>query len=334
MKVPRIYTRGRIWRRLLNALTLILLASTPALVRGSLNQTDKDLVNQFFPDFLIEESEEDFAKGGPAPFRTSAFAVADLGGTGTDLIVAAYTNGFSAAIRVLRREGTAAVLVDEPALPLLGGIFPSVTFRDLNNDGRLEVMTSFSSARGTGADWVFRWNGSALVFLGPSSVDPNGDESTLLGGADFIDLDADGILEIVNPPQLGPVAADEDAPDVELFDIFGFDGNRYTFSRSVNYFSTFVRNEGKPVVIERTFDVASTEVPYLLEIINGTGGPGTRVSSAVIRLNGEVVIDPRRFNQRVAEITEKVNLLSSNSLTVELRSAPGSQLSVIVAQEQ
>jgi len=191
MKVPRIYTRGRIWRRLLNALTLILLASTPALVRGSLNQTDKDLVNQFFPDFLIEESEEDFAKGGPAPFRTSAFAVADLGGTGTDLIVAAYTNGFSAAIRVLRREGTAAVLVDEPALPLLAGIFPCVTLLDLNHDGRPpEVITSFSSGRGTGADWVFRWNGSALVFIGPSSVDANGDVSTLLSGADFIDLDA------------------------------------------------------------------------------------------------------------------------------------------------
>ena len=191
MRVEGIYIRGRTWRRFLSMLTLVLLGSTPAVVRGPLNQTDEDIVNQFFPEFLIEESEEDFANGGPAPFRTSAFAVADLDGTGTEFIVAAYTNGFSAAIRVLRRQGTSALLVDEPALPLLAGKFPSVTLLDLNHDGRPpEVITSFSSGRGTGADWVFRWNGSALVFIGPSSVDANGDVSTLLSGADFIDLDA------------------------------------------------------------------------------------------------------------------------------------------------
>ena len=209
--------------------TVIALGLSPA----AFAQTDEEIVNQFFPEFLIEESEEREAGGGPAPFRASAFGVADLNGTGEEFIVAAYTNGFSAGIRVLRRQGTTTLLVDEPILRLLGGTFPFVKLIDLDNDGRPEVVTSFSSARGHLADWVFKWNGATLDLIGPSTVDEHGDVSTLLSEAGFRDLDGDGILEIINSPQQAPLAADE--PELELgpIDIFRFDGKRYVFSRSV-----------------------------------------------------------------------------------------------------
>jgi len=200
---------------------------------AALAQTDEEIVNQFFPEFPIEDSEEREARGGPRPFRASDFAVADLNGTGTEFIVAAYTNGFAAGIRVLSRQGTRPLLVDEPALRLLGGVYPFVRFIDIDNDGRPEVVTSFTSARGHLADWVFKWNGATLDLIGPSTVDEHGDVSTLLSEAGFRDLDGDGILEIINSRQRAPLAADE--PELELgpLDIFSFDGERYVFSRSV-----------------------------------------------------------------------------------------------------
>jgi len=238
MKAAQIHIRCTTSRRLLSVLTVVLLTvalvgSPYGLVCAAVAQTDEEIVNQFFPEFLIEESEEEFANGGLAPFRASDFAVADLNGTGAEFIVAAYTNGFSAAIRVLSRQGTAPLLVDEPALRLLGGIFPFVRFVDIDNDGRLEVVTSFTSARGRAANWVFKWNGTALDFIGPSVVDEHGDAATLLIDAAFRDLDGDGILEIINSAQQAPLAVDEPELEIGPSDIFSFDGERYVFSRSV-----------------------------------------------------------------------------------------------------
>ena len=196
-------------------------------------QTNEEIVNQFFPESLIEDSEREFANGGLAPFRASAFGVADLNGTGEEFLVAAYTNGFSAGIRVLRRQGTTTLLVDEPILRLLGGIYPFVRFIDLDNDGRPEVVTSFTSARGRAANWVFKWNGAALDFIGPSVVDEHGDPSSVLVEAGFRDLDGDGILEIINSRQRAPLAPGDPELEPRPLDIFSFDGERYVFSRSV-----------------------------------------------------------------------------------------------------
>ena len=338
MKAALTHIPYRTSRWLLSVLAVVLLTvvqgdSLCGSVCAASAQTNEEVVEQFFPGFLIEDSAREFANGGLAPFRASDFVVADLDGTGTEFIVAAYTNDFSAAIRVLRRQGTTTLLVDEPALRLLGGTFPFVKLIDLDNDGRPEVVTSFSSARGHLADWVFKWNGATLDLIGPSTVDEHGDVSTLLSEAGFRDLDGDGILEIINSPQQAPLAADE--PELELgpIDIFRFDGDRYIFDRSLNFFGTFVRSEGKPIVTTQNFTVPRTDISYLVTIINGDGKGKNRVSSAIIRLNGDVVVGSSRLNQRIAEITEKVRLLNSNTLTVELRSAPGSQLSVLVAQE-
>jgi hypothetical protein len=218
----------------LSVLTVVLLGSLYGFICPSLAQTNEEIVDQFFPEFLIEDSEERQGRGGPRPFRASDFAVADLDGTGEEFIVAAYTNGFAAGIRVLRREGTTTLLVDEPALRLLVGIFPSVELVDLDHDGLPEVVASFSSATGRLAHWVFKWNGATLDLIGPSAVDEHGDVSTLLGEPVFTDLDGDGVLEIINPPQLGPLAPGETERELGPSEIFSFDGERYVFSRSVD----------------------------------------------------------------------------------------------------
>jgi hypothetical protein len=284
-------------------------------------QTDEEIAKQFFPQRLIDESAQDFAQGGPEPTQFLDFKVADLNGVGTnDFIVAAYTNGFSGAIRVLRKQGNTASIVSEPNLRLLSGIIPKVQLLDLDKDGRPEIIVSYSSARGPAADWVFKWNGTALNLIGPSVTDANGDVSTVLSEADFIDLNGDGILEIINPPQ--------DSPGT--FDVFTLDGNRL---KSLNFFGVYIRGKATPLVTTRTFSLVKTDISYLVKAINGDSNGNNRVSSAVITLNGKVVIGPEAFNQKVSQAVTQVTLQSSNTVNVELKSAPASQI-ILTIEEQ
>ena len=279
---------------------------------------DEDLVKQFFPQRLIDESTEDFANGGPSPVQAMAFAVADLNHTGTnEFIVAGYSNGFSAAILVLKKQGNSAVVVNEPDLRLLAGITPAVRLLDLDKDERPEVIVSFTSARGPSADWVFRWTNSALNLIGPSSVDENGDITTKLSEADFVDVNHDGVLEIINPPQLGLPGT---------FQVFNLAGNLLT---SLEFFGTFIRKTGTPVEQFHTFPVSDSSRSYRLKVLNGDS-VANRSSSASIRLNGVIVIGQERFNQNVSEIETPITVMPTNTIGVRVAGAPESRLVIIV----
>jgi len=83
----------------------------------------------------------------------------------------------------------------------------------------------------------------------------------------------------------------------------------------------FTRGRGAPVTETKTWD--------------SCGGPGTmqltldHVSSALVYLNGVLVLGPDAFDANVTEIGVPVELLAGeNQLQVELRGKPGSSLSV------
>src|SRR5206468_853039 len=100
------------------------------------------------------ESRDDEARGGPPVFTASAFATADLNHTGQqNFIIAAYTNGFSGIVRLLQRGASGVVLIDQPNVPLIIGIYPTVELLDLDGDGIPEAIVSFSSAKGATANW-------------------------------------------------------------------------------------------------------------------------------------------------------------------------------------
>jgi hypothetical protein len=291
---------------------------------------DAALVQQFFPQSLITESAADFRAGGPPSFQASAFAEADLNGTGNnDFIVAAYTNGFSAVVRVLRKQGTSAVLANEPQVPLLGGIYPTVTLIDLDNDGKPEVVMGLSSARGGVADWIFKWDGSALRLFGPTEGDLSGNTTTMLGDAVFVDLDGDGIPEVINPPEFNSVHPGSPGPFV--YTVFALKNGVYApTGATLNFFQTYVRAGGTPVATGDTFTVKDATIPYVITIVNGDQHGGKRVSSATITLNGTVVAGPDVFNQGVAALKIPVAVSTNNSITVQLASAPGSELTVSI----
>jgi RHS repeat-associated protein len=89
---------------------------------------------------------------------------------------------------------------------------------------------------------------------------------------------------------------------------------------------TYVRATGKPVVEVSTFSIGTPTNPYTLRVAN------KGVTSAEIRLNGSVVFRPSDFkgsNTANAVLLAPVALLAgANQLSVELRSKPGSFLTI------
>lgn len=92
---------------------------------------------------------------------------------------------------------------------------------------------------------------------------------------------------------------------------------------------TFQRETGPPVTVSKTFTVLNPNTTYTLRINNGgLNADFARVSSAVITLNGVQVVGPNEFNQSVAVIEKPITLAAANTLAAELRSQPGSGITV------
>ncbi len=92
---------------------------------------------------------------------------------------------------------------------------------------------------------------------------------------------------------------------------------------------TFRRSKGKPFKEVDVFEVSPQfHGPYTLNLTSGNPDGSQRVDSAVIALNGEGVFEPNDFNEQIGFVTREVPLQSLNTLSVELRGAPGDFLSI------
>ena len=119
-------------------------------------------------------------------------------------------------------------------------------------------------------------------------------------------------------------------PSLVLFSLFSCvhfvhaQGNGET----VNVFGpeVFFRSTGKPETVRQSFTLPPmADGPYVMVLINGDADGGNRVSSAVLLLNGELIIGPSDFDQQAFRIEREVFLLPDNILEVELKSGPGSK---------
>src|SRR4030065_2797685 len=90
----------------------------------------------------------------------------------------------------------------------------------------------------------------------------------------------------------------------------------------------FVRSTGRPVVVTENFSAPSATT-YNLIVFNGDKGKN-RVSSATVKINGIEILRESDFNQQVDRIECSVSLLLSNSISVELKSAPGSFITISI----
>lgn len=95
--------------------------------------------------------------------------------------------------------------------------------------------------------------------------------------------------------------------------------------------ATFIRQTAKPVVERVTIKAAAGT--YRLCVINGgQSDQFTRVTSAIVTMNGETVLRQNHFNRGVLTLAAPVTLRANNTLTVELNGDPKSGLALWIIQ--
>src|SRR5438067_10279195 len=111
---------------------------------------------------------------------------------------------------------------------------------------------------------------------------------------------------------------------------FGTAAGAFGATFTVRAPENFVREAGKPATVTtQPFTVADPAASFTLVVHNGgSNNQFRRVSSAMISVNGKQVLGPSDFNEQVNVIQKTVTLEATNTMSVELRSAPGSGITV------
>ncbi|MFZ3382361.1 MAG: hypothetical protein WA144_00400 [Candidatus Methanoperedens sp.] len=91
--------------------------------------------------------------------------------------------------------------------------------------------------------------------------------------------------------------------------------------------SRFNRTTGGPEAVQSNFSLSKTDGNFSLSIKNGDGIENLS-SSALIRLNGETVVKTNELNQKVLLIKKNISVQPVNQLEVEMRSIPGSYMTL------
>lgn len=92
---------------------------------------------------------------------------------------------------------------------------------------------------------------------------------------------------------------------------------------------TFTRTTGQPQAITRSFSLPTPAAAYTLIIENGSA-TSDRVSSAIVGMNGVIIAGSDDFNHNTNQIVKSVLLGQTNTLSIELRSKPGSSITVSI----
>jgi len=305
--------------------------------------SDRSLVEQFMPPKYAQARARALGRGARSYVLDAEYVAADLDRTGRkDFLVAVYGDGVDCILRVLRREGSSATLVSESGNLQLGGAFPKITIVDIDHGRYPALVVQLLQNNGQQhTECLFRWDGNALQSYGTWEIDPaTGLGDSTLSEAVFLDLDGDGVLEIVNPPEFDSSAwmQPERARTPVRFQVYKIaadDGFRVV--GTLEGFSEYQVGPAKYRMQGLTGDrdvrygsflASQPGGEYIMTIANGDGREILPVTSAEVLLNGELVAaaDQVTLNRRYLSIP--VTVKAENRLEVRLRGAEGSALYV------
>lgn len=93
--------------------------------------------------------------------------------------------------------------------------------------------------------------------------------------------------------------------------------------------AAFVRESGKPVEKVVTFTLARPVGEYTMVVQNGE--KGARVTSAVIKVNGKIVLGSSDFSENMESTKVVFPLEKNNEISVTLNGKPGSKLTITIS---
>lgn len=311
----------------LTLVLLLLLSATIATAQSS----DQSIVDANYPAELIA----DFAKFATPQMtldQSGNFVAGDLDGTGqTNYLVAGYTNGRKGAVRVIRKSGNNATVVAAPDFPGMGGHFIAVELIDLDADRRPEVIVQCSGMRAA-THWIFKWSAGQLNVFGPSET-VNGVIAPTTVNADYVDLDGDGVLEVVGYPTLSPRREDGTLESPGPVEVFSVKNGTFTKSESpVLWYGEFARGKGEPVTEKQTFPARLSPGRYELRVNSGDPQARNVVTAGEVHFNGQLVLGNNDFKNKKRELAVVVTPGDVNTVEVRLTSAPGTSLRVQVVK--
>ncbi len=93
----------------------------------------------------------------------------------------------------------------------------------------------------------------------------------------------------------------------------------------------YLRTSGEPDSYTESFPGIVGDASLI--IVNGDPEGNNRSSSAVVWLNGEKIAEPKHFNPQMDNILLPVTLSEINSIEIELRSKPGTYITIFITKE-
>jgi len=314
----------------------VALCQRPAQLASDSQAAERGIVEQFYPMEMLAEDARVAAERGGRSSKGVAFVAADLDGTGNkDYLVAVYGVAVPPfTVRVLKKEGSSAALVYELKRFMLFGGDARISVIDVDHSGHPGFVIQTRQTHGNYVTCFLRWDGTALTPFGVAGVDgASGYAYSPLDDAYFLDLDGDGILEIVNPPEFEPGRPGDLPETVKKYEIYKIEGDGYKLSPM--FFDAFFELWSSPYETERESFVASQPgTPYIMTIANGDGRNIPPVTSARIELNGEVIAGPDKVNNRSRYLTVPVSVQTKNVINVSFTGPEGSKLYVGIGPAQ
>ena len=176
------------------ALLIVAASVVPVLVTAQTSDLAA-IVAQFYPASL--DADVAAITAGATSVRHQCWVVLKADASGRpELVVAAYTNSQSGAVRVLARNAAGFAVVDEASGAPIAGSSCRADGVDIDGDGMLEAVVRFGAPAGT-SDWVYAWRDGALADLSPLTAEGI---PIAVFNSDLVDLDGDGMLELRSRP--------------------------------------------------------------------------------------------------------------------------------------
>jgi hypothetical protein len=281
----------------------------------------QQVVDRFYPERLHPASPDE---------RHSCFDVIETSPNRQPaLVIAAYTDRTTGAVRVLRRNagGAFEVVAENPDNWVLNGTDCGIRVEDLAFDDHQEAIVYFRGLRAS-SGWVLKWDGSKLQSLTPTTSS-GGRESSLLLGPIVYDLEHKGPLSIVAARVVEQLGPGQQARNPAFVYRLGPSG--YQMEKGILGIMGF-RADVDPRGNQRVFNFVQDSVPpWTIRVINGDRSGHNRVTGASISINEQEVVGPQDVNERTEFTTKVLKALTNvNHMTATLTGPGEAYITVLI----